>query len=66
MEKGKLRALKIDKAKLTFRICFSVSPGSSFTSRLAGRPPVAPLGGGGLLSHGRGTEAGVSSDVPGD
>ena len=56
----------IDEAGLTFGICFSVSPGPSFTSRLEGRPPVAPLVGVGLLASGEGIRTGVSLEVSKD
>ena len=59
MDKGDLRALIIDEARLAFSICFSVSPRSSLTSRLGERSPVVPLGGVELLSPDKETGTGV-------
>ena len=66
MDKGKLRDLIIDKARLTLSICFSVSPLPSLTSRLRERPPVASLGAWGLLSSDKDPEAGASPEMSGD
>ena len=66
MDKGKLRALIIDEARLAFSICFSVSPLSSLTSRLGERPPVASLGAWGLLFSDKEPEAGASPEMSGD
>ena len=66
MDKGKLRALIMNESKLTFGVCFSVSPLPSFTSLRGGRSPVAPLGGGELLDPARRTGTEVPPEVSGD